>query len=42
MMPSAPKLHLDVGAMVVANAKGLLDVVAPLGAGGSELVEDRL
>ena len=28
--------------MVVANAQGLLDVVAPLGAGGSELVEYRL
>src|SRR5438477_11075329 len=38
----APKIRLDVGAMVVANAQGLLDVVAPLGAGGSELVEDRL
>src|SRR6266567_1224573 len=29
-------------AMVVAHSESLFDVVAPLGAGGGELVEDRL
>src|SRR5882672_3187738 len=35
-------LHLDVRAMVVADAEGLLDVVPALRAGRGELVEDGL